>query len=257
MSLFVRVIQNPKRAFKALAHRLVCLVGHADYTRFIVLTRSRTGSNMLLSFLRSHPNVAADGEILKWLEGRRAKQILQNTFAKQPPWIKAKGFKLFYYHPQDDASGRLWRELAEMSDLRVIHLKRWNILRTLVSRKIAEFQDVWQVRSRQEASAQTHTPKVRFDPDELKQKFAQTQRWQKEADRWFDDHSLLDVDYRDLVEAPTDEFSRVTAFLDLPFVPPATRLEKQNPEPLPELVANYHELKAVFRRTRWEAFFES
>src|SRR5690606_26460474 len=115
--------------------------------KFIVLSRSRTGSNLLISFLNSHPNIRARGEMFARLNGKNCKDVLARGFARQPFYVKATGFKIFYYHPMDDDSGHVWDVLAELDDLRIIHLKRRNILRTLISRKIADTQGVWKASS--------------------------------------------------------------------------------------------------------------
>ena len=71
---------------------------------FFVLTRSRTGSNMLISFLNSHPNIKAHYEIFRTLEGKNYNDIFNETFSKYDEGTKAIGFKIFYYHPHQ------WRE---------------------------------------------------------------------------------------------------------------------------------------------------
>ena len=41
------------------------LIKHKKYTRFIVLSRPRTGSNLLLNSLKRHPHIKVFGEILR------------------------------------------------------------------------------------------------------------------------------------------------------------------------------------------------
>jgi len=138
---------TPRVLARWARHVATTLWGRSDFTRFILLSRSRTGSNMLTSLLNSHPHVRAEGEILRRLQGRDSTAILAEVFARQPRHIRAKGFKFFYYHPIDGDTEKTWQMLLDMTDLRVIHLKRKNILRTILSRKIAEDQDVWLSRS--------------------------------------------------------------------------------------------------------------
>jgi len=141
-----------------------------------------------------------------------------------------------------------------MPDLHVIHLKRRNILKTLVSRKIAVAQRVWQrvsVRSRPEKS-----PAVRINSAELQRGFLQTREWEVNAERMFAGHRLLNLYYEDLAADPQGEFRRVTDFLGLAYRPPRSRLKKQNPSSIRELLANYDELKTVFSGSDWASFFE-
>ena len=133
-----RGIKNPKKALAVVSHKLLSAVGNNQYRRFIVLSRSRTGSNLLISLLNSHPHIYTEREIFGKLSGRN--------------YVKAKGFKIFYYHPLDDDSCSIWDELQSLDDLYVIHLKRRNILRTLLSRKTAGIQDVWSVGSDRHSS---------------------------------------------------------------------------------------------------------
>lgn len=98
--------------------------------KFIVLTRSRTGSNLLVSMLNSHPDVRCGGEELRSLNGRQVSEAIETSFPIRQA-LKASGFKIFYYHPLDDSSGAVWDTLSAMRELRVLHLMRRNILRTL------------------------------------------------------------------------------------------------------------------------------
>ena len=88
---------------------------------------------MLMSFLNSHPNVRMEGELFATLNDRAPAQALEAAFSPPPAYVKAQGFKLFYYHPTDASDRRLWTALTALPDLHVIHLKRRNILPTLVS----------------------------------------------------------------------------------------------------------------------------
>ena len=251
--------REPHKAYKLLMVRTfgssLSPFRHNDFRRFIVLTRSRTGSNLLISFLNSHPQIYAESEIFSWLHGRDHREVLERVFAKQPLFIKAKGFKIFYYHPQDDDSGLVWQYLTAMPDLHIIHLKRTNILRTLVSRKIAAMADVWTARSSSEVKAQKKRP-VHFSVEELREGFEQTRAWEIQSDAIFRDHPLLQVTYEELTAQPESAFRRVAAFLGVPYKPPRAALRKQNPESLRKLIANYDVLKAEFQDTEWASFFE-
>src|SRR5699024_1614793 len=128
-------------------YNLLSVFGDKDYKRFIVLTRSRSGSNWLISLINSHPHLKSDGEIFHDLNGRSYQHILAKTFSKQPSFIKAKGFKIFYYHPLEDDTAGVWDALKSQDDLHVNQLRRENILKTLISRKNAGITKVWSSRS--------------------------------------------------------------------------------------------------------------
>jgi hypothetical protein len=210
---------------------------------------------MLISFLNNHPNIHVKGEIFNKLDGKNYKDILAKVFAKQPYNIKAKGFKIFYYHPNDDQFSGIWDDLVSMENLMVIHLKRRNIFRTLISRKIAEFQDVWAVTSSNNNEIGGKKA-VTFTVEELQNGFKQTRAWEKGGDEMFKKHALVSVYYEDLVSDPDGALSQITDFLDVQYMRPITDLKKQNPERLRDLVINYDELKAAFSGSEWQPFFE-
>lgn len=239
----------------SVRERVRTALGHTGYRRFIILSRSRTGSYMLMSFLNSHPNVRSDGEILHQLHGRDYRAVIARAYGREPRSVKAKGFKIFYYHPNGATGKPIWDHLLAMPDLHVIHLKRRNVLRTLISREIALQEGVWKTKN----PGSSDTPRrkqVSFTVDELAEGFAKTRRWERDGDAMFRDHPLLSVYYEDLVADTPTTFRQVTDFLGVPYVDPRTHLVRQNPEPVRELVSNVDELVAAFRGTEWESFFD-
>lgn len=250
-----KAIRNPKKAFDYLICWVSNIFRHRNYKCFIVLTRSRTGSSMLISFLENHSNIKAQSEIFSKLNKINYKEILSEAFSKPPYYIKATGFKIFYYHPLDDNTCDLWNELVSMQHLYVIHMKRRNILSTLVSRKIAGMQDVWSIGGIN-TSTKASGKAVEFTFDELQKGFEQTRHWEDDGDRMFSEHPVLNIYYEDLVRSSESEFEKITDFLGLPKRSPTTHLRKQNPERLSELITNYDDLKVAFKGSEWESFFK-
>lgn len=251
---FHKGLNNPKKALEEVNYQLLSLVGSYQYRRFIVLTRSRTGSNMLISLINSHPQLRADREIFSKLNGKDYKSVLASAYSKQPHFIKAKGFKIFYCHPQDNSECGIWDDLRAMDDLYVIHLKRQNILRTLLSRKIAGINDVWATESAQPSAKEAIS--VSFTVQELIDGFTQTRAWEAEGEMNFRNHRVLSITYEDLINNRSNTFHEVTDFLGAEFIQPKTGLKKQNVGTLRESIENYDELKCTFASTEWANFFE-
>lgn len=242
--------------FEAIRYRALKAIGHTDYRRFVVLSRSRTGSNLLISFLDSHPNIRAQGEILRKLDGRRtAIEIADGAFGREPRSIKAKGFKIFYYHPIGLKDTGIWEHLAGMDGLHVVHLKRRNLLRTIISRKIAGEEGVWKVRDAPKGAG-TSRKQVSFTVDELTRAFERTRQWEREGDARFRDNPLVTVHYEDIVQRTGPTFRMLTDFLGVPYVQPRTSLVRQNPETTHDLIANHAELAAAFEGAEWRPFFD-
>jgi LPS sulfotransferase NodH len=257
---------------KDLAMDLGIKKGHRDYTRFIILGRSRTGSNFLRGLLNSHPGILVFGEILKndqsveWgLEGypatgRPLKLLREDgarfmedaVFKKHPPAIQAVGFKLFYYHAQENLARPIWDYLHSHTEIRVIHIKRRNMLRTHLSRRRAELTDRWYnlngEREQEEA--------VTLDFEQCRQDFEQTRRWDTDYDAFFAGHPKLEVLYEPLSEDPEAEMGRIQAFLGVECRSLRPETYRQSNLPLAQAIANFAELKTRFQGTPWEAFFE-
>lgn len=249
-------IRNPNAVLFAALNPIFSVFGHRGFRRFIILAQSRTGSNVLVSFLNNHPHVYVKGEIFGKLSGKNCDRILKKVFSKKPFYVKAAGFKIFYYHPLDDHSGRIWDMLTKMRALHVIHLKRRNLLRMLLSRKIAATAKNYWALSK-DRSGQSAEKSVTFTAEELREGFKKTREWENKYEGLFAKHAMLEVYYEDLVGDREHEFKRILDFLGLQYVNPQTHLRKQTPEKTSRLISNYDQLKLEFSGTEWESFFEN
>lgn len=251
------IARDPHKAARKAAYEVLSLVGTRNFKPFVVLTRDRTGSNMLIQALDAHPQIAADYEIFSRLRGRRAADILARAYRRQPFYIRAKGFKIFYYHPQDAPGSPVWDMLAAVEGLHVIHLRRRNILHALVSSRLAYQTGIYGVRSDREAAEYRDAlPVLRFTPEELERDFQQTRNWEREGIARFDGRPRLDVSYEDMTADLPGQFARITDFLGVPPKPPHTDFKKQRTRPLRDTVENYDTLKTHFQGTEWTAFFD-
>lgn len=252
----IKALRDPRKAASVLTHRVLAPIGHQNFRRFIVLTRDRTGSNMLTQSLNSHPRVAADYEIFAKLRGRTEREILDRAFGRQPFYICAKGFKIFYYHPQDAECSQVWDMLAAIEGLHVIHLKRRNILEALVSERLAYVTGVYGVRTEQEAAAYRRSiPKVQFTVEGLERGFRRTRQWERDGIARFSGRPIIEIEYEQLVADMPGQFRRITDFLGVSPRPARTDFKKQGKRNLRKIVRNYDELAAAFADTEWAPFF--
>lgn len=249
-----KILKDPVYTLKMLRIRTGKIFGSDKYRKFIVLTRNRSGSNMLISMLNSHPSVYAEYEIFRQLGGVGVDDILSKIYSPFPKFIQAVGFKIFYHHPVDDKSGYVWERLIKMENLCIIHLKRRNILRAVLSKRIAELSNTWVDKNKNKDG--TFNKKVYLGEEELISAFERTKGWEQEYRLKFHSHPFVEVFYEDIVAAPDQEFNKITDLLQLPFVSPKTTLQKQNPEKMCDLILNYKEIKEIFKNTEWAHFFE-
>jgi LPS sulfotransferase NodH len=248
------------------------LPGTKEYTRYIILARSRVGSNLLRGLLNAHSQVVAYGELfqfhdqISWaVSGRqRSDRVLrlfqqepvtfleQEVFNKHPKAIRAVGFKLFYYHAQNGNWKVVWEYLRQQPKLHVIHLKRANILKTHLSWTLANKTGAWVKHN----NGVEPKPAVSLAYEECLEAFTETRRWESEFEAYFRNHPSLEVVYEDLAADYSEEMRRIQSFLGVSYqeVQPVT--QRQARRPLEAAILNYSELKEQFIGTEWETFFE-
>jgi len=270
-----RVIQAALFYSQLLARDLGLFGAHLNYCRFIILGRGRSGSNFLRSLLNSHSQILVFGELFRFydsigwefpdydqcLQHRRVLSLIQQdpgrflqeqVFRNGPKGISAVGFKIFYYHAQEDCRKAVWPYLKGQRDLKVIHLKRNNTLRMFLS-EIKAFQtNRWtNINGEKEES-----DPVSLNYEDCLGRFILAEEEKKQFDAYFSNHQKIDVYYENLADDYEREMKRVQQFLGVnhEIVRPSTY--KQSNQALSQAIANYFELKERFKGTRWEEFFE-
>jgi LPS sulfotransferase NodH len=260
-----------------IAQELGLQAAGSDYARFIILGRSRVGSNLLRSLLNAHSQIEVYGELfrsresldfdhLNSLQAEEALQLFQQQpvefiqtkiFRSYPTRLKAIGFKIFYYHAAvgDWTAGwpyAVWPYLEAETELRVLHIKRRNILKTHLSREKAQVTNSW-VNQTGQAEKPVSIP---LDYEALKADFEQTRAFEADFDGRFAHHPLHEVIYEELAADYAGVMGPVQAFLGVKPEPVAPSIYKQSSQPLSEAITNYDELKTRFQGTEWASFFE-
>jgi LPS sulfotransferase NodH len=275
MASGARTMEAAQFHVRRLARQLGLWGGHDDYRRFIILGRGRTGSNFLRGLLNSHPQVITFGELFRFpheigwefpdydrfLHSPSMVALLQNdpirflqkqVFGKVPRRIAAVGFKIFYYHAQEDSRRSIWPYLEEQKDLKVIHIKRKNTLRMILSEKKAFKTNRWTNTTGVEEAKFS----VAIDYEECVRRFAEEQAAAEEYDHRFAEHPMLQVLYEDLVSDCQNQIRFIQAFLGLDYQALKPSTYRQSNQRLSEAITNYAELRNRFIGTRWEVFFD-
>lgn len=247
---------------------------HSDYVRFIIVGHARTGSNFLRGLLNSHSRIIALGEIFRnfppdsigWdtpgyphsrsvlslFQKDPIKFLEEKVFRNFPKHISAVGFKIFYYHAQNENWKPVWTYLRNQEDLRIIHIKRKNFLKTHFSLIKAFKTNEWGNTS----GAQKENVSISLSYEDCLKSFIKMQEWEKKYDIFFENNYKIDVLYENLSNDYENEMKRIQEFLgvDYEVVTPSTY--KQSNQPLSKAISNYFELKEKFKGTPWEEFFE-
>jgi LPS sulfotransferase NodH len=249
---------------------------------FIILGRPRTGSTLLQALLNSHSHLRVFGELFAlynlpgWgiepalkspdtialIQSDPVKFLEQYLFNSLPrrliaspfkPHLRAVGFKLFYDQAHEAPWQVVWSWAKDRKDLKIIHIKRRNILKSHLSQRRAQVSRSWISTSVGEPA-----PSLRLylDYEECLHAFNYTREQETLCDSTFCGHPKIDVIYENLSSDWKEEVDRVQEFLKVPRESLKLGTLKQANLPAKVEIANYLELKERFRGTAWEDFFD-
>lgn len=243
--------------------------------RFVLISAPRCGSNHVMDMFRSDPQIAAYPELfirrgapIHWhsqvrrhfesmdvlrLRDRDPVRFLDEVIfgPRQPqPAVRAIGFKIFYDHALEDDWRCVW-DYIESNDLKIIHLRRSDILKSLVSLRLAQSTGAWTSLDR----GAYRRDMVTLRPGECIEYFERIEGYWRSFDSRFTGNSVTELEYDRLCRFRCEEMDRVQRFLDLDPRPLSPYIAKQNPLPVRCYLSNYRELERHFAGTRWEKYF--
>ena len=222
-----------------IQNRFNRLFGHSNFKKFIILGRSRTGSNLLVSYLSSHPNIICSTEIFGRVGAFSEEERLSSFFCKKKSLIKAVGFKIFYYHPVDKPNSAIWDLLKNDNSICVIHLTRNDKLRSVVSREVALKNKAWVQHSNK---SNKNTTTVRLDPKSTYNEILRTKNYEKNYRKKFKNHDILEITYEQLIKDKANTLNSIFNFLEVSHISVKTDMVKQNIPDTTKLVENYDEI---------------
>jgi LPS sulfotransferase NodH len=248
--------------------------GHRSYVPFIILGYFRSGTNYLQSLLNSHPQIATYFEVffpgkIFWANGvyaahRDETQLVEerdadpvaflNTYLYRSyaSHLQAVGFKFLYPQLEQQRFQPVTQRLVENPEVRIIHIKRKNLLKRQVSSLLAKQSGVRVSVSQRPRAFQPIQLSVAACREAFEQLTAEVERF----DRLFQAHATLSVWYEDLSEIPESILNQAFAFLDVSPQPIYSPYRKIVDKRLRDLLVNYDELKAAFAGTPWENYFD-
>jgi len=187
------------------------------YTRFVIIGSYRTGSNYLSSLLANNPHIVSMGELFNesLIYSRPGNSYLQkNIVAKfirdvAPLWflqhlifhsyqpnIQAVGFRFFYLQALEKFLPVL-QYLREDTKIRIIHLKRKNLLKSYVSLRMAQETGIWTVSSLSPTTQPALS--LTLHPKECESYFNSMETHIKLFDEYFSNHKYIEVTYETLM----------------------------------------------------------
>ncbi len=239
--------------------------------RFLLICRARSGSNYLLTLLDSHPRVRHLWEPFGEHTLRQLKQLHKIQTLGSLLYFEQRlqrvadeqvvGFKILYHQLNENYSEEwgvpslalIKEAIIADKEIKVIHLKRQNILHSLVSGRMAMKTNQFIMFDEKQRQVDVQ---ISLTPAECEREFKNNRQEQVTYDKLFADHPLLTVNYEALSANPQIEGERLLAFLGLKQRRLQAFTVKQNVRPMSDIVTNYAELKAHFEKTVWASFFD-
>lgn len=237
---------------------------------FAVVTAGRTGSHFLLSLLNSHWRILHHGEIFG--EDRLRQPHIQQQIRENGPlgyaerflkgkFLRTTGIKIMYHHFDPAYAEAIGvGQLQEFVDyirnntgFKIIHLKRRNHLRTLISVEVAKMTKQYSLLDETQRIADVS---IELQAEYCIRSFEWFSSKEKEFDVFFQHHPCLDVFYEDLAAKRKNECNRILRFLGVSRRRLKTNFLKQNTRPLSQTIQNYHQLKEQLASTEWAHFFD-
>jgi LPS sulfotransferase NodH len=223
--------------------------------RFMILTSGRSGSELLVTLLNSHPQIACDGELLlehhRWpeqfIEGRAARFRRDGKVAYG---IKALPAHLLDVQGIEDP-GAWVRHLADHG-WRFIRLSRRNRLHQALSMVRANHTQ-WHFRRGEAGAFQP----IEVDPMELMGTLYVIEWVEHQVAAMLQGVEHLTFCYEDDLEAAADQsatVAQVCAVLGLEPAPTSTELVRINPRQARDMVTNFDEIADELRRNRFAEY---
>lgn len=231
------------------------LFGDLKYKKFVIISRSRTGSTLLMALLNKHSQVICEGELFKKLNGKSCLEIWNELYSKKPKRIKHVGFKLFYYHPFD-TDKTVWDFIDKDKEVAIVHLTRKNYLEAFVSQKIGEKTKQWSESKLRPHNLTLEQKQVVLEPEECLETFETIRNYERETKERYKNRKFIEIDYGDLNNDKEGTVGQILNALSLSKETLEVVNKKQNKESLQDLIQNYAQLKSYFSNTEWNYLFK-
>ncbi|CAO3424247.1 sulfotransferase [Azospirillum doebereinerae] len=245
--------------------------------RFVIVSAARTGSTVLRHMLNNHPNMCCHGELLtrdanaaisrhagyggkksnildfsvEQLKADPARYIRE--FVLNPGNFKAVGIKIIYQDLLGTHARGVLDWIRDNKDIKIIHLRRQNRLRRLISHRLAIQSGVFLVH------IGGNTPiydKIKLGLEECIVDFQEIIRLELMVDGIFSEHSVKSVTYEHIMNSFSDEIDGVLDFIEVPKVPLTSTLVKLGAKNLNDVVDDYAELRRSAAGTPYESYFD-
>jgi LPS sulfotransferase NodH len=245
---------------------------------FIVFGAERTGTTVIGNSLATHPEILYYGELFHTALLRRSEEasrktlghgIVKNLTAGIPVCKdeddgfqylqsilercavrRVTGFKMLYHHAHSGNVARAWQYIAHNSHIKLIHVRRRNLLESLLSRERAEVSGIWH------SPQPVVTTPLTLAPAQCLAYFIRYEEMFENFQPLLDSHPVLEVWYDELLADFSGLINRILLFLGVDAVSDCYPLIKKiASRPIEADVTNYRQLRLLFSHTPYARYF--
>jgi len=233
--------------------------------KVVIVASERTGTNLLIGLLNQYDGCLIgnelfngrniEGDVLPWPDLANHDRSALLALRRRDPvafWetlyatsaskdLRVVGFKLMYFHGL--AFGGLLDHFAADKSVAIVHVKRRNLLRRLVSERQAQVAGKWALSA---TAPRECRPPVTLQSEEVVRSIRKIEEHQRTYDSIFSGHRIIQIVYEDLAQRPMIVAERVANFLGLerPSRPLTVRDQKTGDKKLASAIINYETLRA-------------
>ncbi|MGM0587229.1 MAG: hypothetical protein ACQETE_02325 [Bacteroidota bacterium] len=250
-----------------------------DYTKFVIISRKRSGSTYVQTALQRHPRVQSFGELfmgedhIDWKHpgyqiecwNQRARHIRNedvNSFMHRyvyrsyPRGIKAVGFKLFFIQGGISSGPvSIWNYLVSDPSIHIIRLVRSNYLAVLTSKQEAIESKVWFKTKPSKTSTVKPQNPIWLNPEECEHLFSSFDIEDRMLKERFENHPYRYVTFENILH-DSQQLADLQSFLDIEVRDLKPKTYKQARRTLRDRIANFEQLKDHFKGSKWARFFD-
>jgi len=223
--------------------------------KFVIFTVGRSGSGLLVNLLQSHAHINCDDELF---QRRLFSPLNYLRFKERLSRKDVYGFKLNTYHFRIQKIEKPLQFVGEIYDAgyRIISLKRRNLLRQVISHMFALHRNMFHQRNSQDK--RPHQPFI-VSLDKLQEELSLFESYWALRDQILEHFPAFELYYEDDLSDSTKHqttMDKVSGFLDVPPSRVQTSLSKTTPKELSSFIANFDQVRAFLRGTKYAEFLE-
>lgn len=227
-------------------------------TSFVIVADLRTGSTLLSTTLHRHPQIRCPGELfhaedfpdnrLQTAERRELDAEALIDRALTEPGVRAAGFRILVQQPDATAPAHwsgAWQALSARRALRVVFLRRADLLAQYVSFQIARKTGPFTPSPEDPILEGARRPALQLDPGGFRAWMREREQLCRQRRLQIDGKPRLELTYEALTSQWQRQIHRIQRFLGVKPLALGPAKEKQESRPLSEVVTNYEELRKI------------